>query len=113
MGRALARALAERGESICVLGRNEADLAASARDLEERGARRPVGTARLDLGEPSGFPSALDAADRALAGFDAIVVTGGLFARQDDLAGDPASLARLLHVNFTGTAVLCQMAAEP
>ena len=40
------------------------------------------------------------------------MVTGGLFDRQEDLAADPVRLERLLHVNFTGTAVLCQMAAE-
>ncbi len=112
MGRALARALAERGESVCLLGRDAAELAASAKDLEGRGVRHPVETARLDLGDPGGFTAALDAADRALGGFDAVIVTGGLFGRQEDLARDPALLERLLHVNFTGTAVLCQMAAE-
>ena len=112
MGRALARALAERGDSVCLLGRDAAELARSARDLEARGARCPVETARLDLGDPGGFSAALDAADRALEGFDAMVVTGGLFAGPDDLARDPARLERLLHVNFTGTVVLCQMAAE-
>jgi len=40
------------------------------------------------------------------------VVTGGLFSRQEDLAGDPRRLCELLHVNFTGTVVLAQMAAE-
>jgi short-subunit dehydrogenase len=112
MGRALARLLAERGAALCLLGRNPADLAASARDLEARGAKRPVATAVLDLALPAGFADALEAADRALGGFDALIVTGGLFDRQDALAADPAALERLLHVNFTGTVVLCQMAAE-
>lgn len=111
IGRALARRMAERGEALFLLGRDPQDLAVSARDLEARGARGPVGSAPLDLARPAGFPSALDAADRALGGFDTLVVTGGEFGRQDDLAGDPARLERLLHVNFTGTVVLCQLAA--
>jgi len=113
MGRALARLLAERGDRLCLLGRDDAELVASARDLEARGAPAPVATARLDLAAPGGFAAALDAADQALGGaFDALVVTGGAFAPQAELARDPARLERLLSVNFTGTAVLCQMAAE-
>ena len=111
MGRALARRLAERGDALFLLGRDEAELALSARDLEARGGPS-VSHARLDLGEPAGFAAALDAADHALSPFDALVVTGGLFARQDELAADPARLAALLHANFTGTVLLCQQAAE-
>ena len=112
MGRALARRLAERGDALFLLGRDEAELGLSARDLEARGAPAPVGQARLDLGEPAGFSAALDAADRALPRMDALVVTGGLFARQDELAADPARLSALLQANFTGTVLLCQQAAE-
>jgi len=110
MGRALGRLLAERGAAIVLLGRDPAELAASARDLEARGAPVPVGTAVLDLANPAGFAHALDVAE-VLGGLDTLVVTGGLFARQEELATDPLRLERLLHVNFTGTVVLCQMAA--
>src|SRR5262249_11268084 len=112
MGRALARRMAERGASLCLLGRDPVQLETSARDLEVRGARGPVGTARLDLATPSEFEAALDAADQALDGFDTLVITGGLFARQQELVADPSRLERLLHVNFTGTVVLCQLVAE-
>jgi len=112
MGRALARRMAGRGDALCLLGRDSAELQVSARDLEIRGAPAPVTVATLDLALPSRFADALDAADRALGGFDTLVVTGGLFGRQAELAAEPARLERLLHVNFTGTAVLCQMAAE-
>ncbi len=112
MGRALARRLAERGEALCLLGRDPAELRASARDLDARGAPPPVATATLDLGLPAGFADALDAADRALGGFDTLVVTGALAVPQEEMAADPVKLERLLHVNFTGTVVLCQMAAE-
>src|SRR5262249_38367383 len=100
MGRALARRMAERGAALCLLGRDPVGLEASARDLEARGARGPVGAIKLDLALASEFGAALDAADLALEGFDTLVVTGGLFARQQDLIGDPQRLERLLHVNF-------------
>jgi short-subunit dehydrogenase len=112
MGRALARLMAERGDALCLLGRDGGELETSARDLLARGARGPVTTARLDLAEPTGFARALDAADRALGAFDTLVVTAGDFAPQEMLAGDPARLERLLHLNFTAAAVLCQQAAE-
>jgi len=112
MGRAVARLLAERGDALFLIGRDPTELAASAHDLEARGAPHPVGTAPLDLGTPTGFAGALDAADHALGRFETLVLAGGLFARQDELSRDPARLEQLLHVNFTGTVVLCQIAAE-
>ncbi len=112
MGRALARGLAERGDALFLLGRDPGEMDLSARDLESRGAAGPVSHAPLDLARPEGFAEALAAADHALARMDALVVTGGAFASQDDLAQDPARLAALLHANFTGTALLCQQAAE-
>ena len=112
IGRALARRLAERGDALFLLGRDEAEMALSALDLEARGAPAPVGHALLDLAQPAGFTDALDAADRALSRIDALVVTAGLFARHEDLVREPARLAALLEVNFTGTALLCQLVAE-
>ena len=111
MGRALARLLAERGDGVFLLGRDAAELETSARDLSARGARGPIATGHLDLAEPEGFGAALDAADLALDGFDALVVTAGDFASQEALERDPARLRRLLDVNLTATAVLCQQAA--
>ena len=111
MGRALARRLAERGDALFLLGRDAAELDRSARDLEARGMGGSVGHGPLDLGEPVGFVDALDAAERALEGWDTLVVTGGAFGRQEDLVADPARLAGLLEVNFLGTALLCQEAA--
>ncbi|HET9923217.1 MAG TPA: SDR family NAD(P)-dependent oxidoreductase [Methylomirabilota bacterium] len=112
LGRALARRLAERGDALFLLGRDQAEMALSALDLEARGAPTPVGHAPLDLARPAGFPEALDAADRALSRIDALVVTGGLFARHEELVQDSARLAALLDVNFTGTILLCQQVAE-
>ena len=87
MGRALARAMAARGDAVCALGRDPADL--------ER---------------PEGFAAALDAADKALGAFDAVVVSAGLFGTQDQLEKDPALLARMLDANFRGTILFCEEA---
>ena len=112
MGRALARLLAARGDAVVLLGRDAHELATSARDLTARGAQGAVATGRLDLAEPAGFAAALDAADAAAGGLDALVVTAGDFAVQDDLERDPERLRHLLEVNFTATATLCQLVAE-
>ncbi len=113
MGRALSRLLAERGDALFLLGRDEAELARSARDLEARApAATTVGTAPLDLAGSAGFDAALTAADDALGGFDTVVVTAGLFATQEELEADPARLEELLTVNFTNTVLFCEAARK-
>jgi short-subunit dehydrogenase len=108
IGRALARELAARGDSLCLLGRDEGELFRSARDLEARGAAVPVACARCDLLDPAGFDEAVEAADRALGGFDTAVVTAGIYATQDVLESDRSRVAELLAVDFTNTIVLCE-----
>jgi len=111
MGRALARLMAERGDTLFLLGRDGAELDKSARDLEVRGGRAvPVGHAECDLDRPEQFASALDAAEAALGGLDAVVVTAGLFATQEQLEQEPARAHALLRVNFTNTVVFCEEA---
>jgi short-subunit dehydrogenase len=110
MGRALARALAERGDAICLLGRDADELARSARDLEARGAAGPVATAPCDLADPASFAPALAAAASALGGLDLVVVTAGLFATQEALEADAALRERLLTLDFTHTVGFCEAA---
>lgn len=114
IGRALARALAARGDALWLLGRDEADLARSARDLEARGRLEggAIGTGRCDLLEPESFASALDAAWSALGRVDAVVVTAGLFATQDELEADRELTRRMLEANFSGTVLFCEEARE-
>ena len=112
MGRALARQLAERGDALCLLGRDRADLQRSAADLAIRGASGAVGIVDCDLLEPTSFAAALDAAVTALGGLDAVVVTAGLFATQDELERDAALRARLLAADFTNTVLFCELARE-
>ena len=114
MGRALGRLLVDRKHELFLLGRDEVDVARSARDLEVRGARplNSLGSAACDLARPETFAPALDAAEKALGKVDTVIVTGGLFATQDKLEADPDLAARLLHVNFTGTILFCEVARK-
>jgi short-subunit dehydrogenase len=110
MGRALARLLAERGDRVFLLGRNEAELGRSAADLELRGADGRVGFARCDLSDSTSFAPALHSADVELEGFDTVIVTAGVFASQEELESDPARCEALLHIDFTGTVCFCEEA---
>ena len=112
MGRALARLLAERGDHLFLLGRDGEELGRSAADLQARGPGHAVGHATCDLAAPDGFAAALDAADAALAGFDVVVVTAGLFATQEQLEADVALAQRLLVVDFANTVVFCEHARK-
>jgi short-subunit dehydrogenase len=113
MGRAVARALIERGDSVLLLGRDEAELSKSAKDLEQRARRSTsVSYAHCDLEQPDGFGKALDAAERALPGYDSVLVAAGLFATQTELEQDPEFLQRLLTVNYVNTLLFCEEARK-
>src|SRR5262249_39098939 len=103
MGRALARLMAERGDTLALLGRDRADLERSARDLDVRGGQPRIAPAECDLERPETFAPALAAAEAALGGLDTIVVSAGMFATQDRLEADPELARRLLLVDFTNT----------
>ncbi|MBX3263865.1 MAG: SDR family NAD(P)-dependent oxidoreductase [Labilithrix sp.] len=109
MGRAIARRLAERGESVFLLGLDEADLERSAADLKERHRdKASVGYAVCDLERPEGFAAALDAADAALGELDTVVVTAAMFASQEALEADVELTRRLVTVNYANTVVFCE-----
>jgi short-subunit dehydrogenase len=110
IGRATARVLAARGERLFLLGRDPESLARSARDLEVRGAPSPVGTAPCDLLDPDGFDAALEAADRAMDGFDTAILSAGLFATQERLEADAACRRQLVAANFANSVEWCEAA---
>ena len=113
MGRALARSMVARGDSVFLLGRDIADLGHTARDLEFRSpTTTPIGLAECDLERPETFAPGLDAADAALGGFDTVVVTAALFAPQDELESDAELERRLLTVNFSNTVLFCEEARQ-
>ena len=114
MGRALARLMADRGDTLYLLGRDLGELERSARDLRERAGEVAVaGIGRCDLLEPDGFPEALDAAAEALGGrVETVVVTAALFAPQEELEADPALTRRVLDVDFARTIEFCEAARK-
>lgn len=109
MGRALARLLAERGESLFLLGRDAEELERSAADLTARGGA-VAGHAHCDLEAPDGFAAALDAADEALGGADTVVVTAGIFATRERVDADPELARRIATVNHANTVAFCERA---
>lgn len=113
MGRAVARRLAERGDSTFVLGLDADDLARSAADLQARHpSHAETGYALCDLEHPEQFAGALDAADAALGGFDTFIVTAAMFASQEALENDVELTRRLVTVNYANTVVLCEHARK-
>jgi decaprenylphospho-beta-D-erythro-pentofuranosid-2-ulose 2-reductase len=110
IGRAVARRLVARGDRVALLGRQAADLAASAADLGARGAGDAPVTVVMDLSEPASFEAALDEATRVLGGLDTVVVTAGAFGTQDALEADAAARDRVLSINFTHTIQFCEAA---
>jgi short-subunit dehydrogenase len=109
IGRALARQMAARGDSLCLLGRDPVELDRSASDLKARGAAE-VAAAICDLERPETFEPALDEAQRALGDVDTVVVTAAMFATQDELETDTELARRMLTVNFANTVTLCEHA---
>ncbi|HEX4457416.1 MAG TPA: SDR family NAD(P)-dependent oxidoreductase [Polyangia bacterium] len=113
IGRAVAQRLAQRGDRLFLLGRDEAELAKSAADLQARHPQQAaVGFARCDLEDPAGFAAALDAADAALGNFETVVVTAALFASQEALEADIELTRRLVTVNYANTVVFCEHARK-
>jgi len=113
MGRAVARLLVERGDTVFLLGIGPEELARSAADLKARHpAGAEVGYAECDLEQPAGFAAALDAADAALAGFDTLVVTAALFASQEALEADIELCRRLVTIDYAHTLVFCEHARK-
>ncbi len=113
MGRSLARLMVERGDSVALLGRGNDELERSAKDLLARGAAGVrVPFVPCDLEQPEGFKAALEAAESALEGLDAVVVTAALFATQEALESDAELTRKLLTLDFANTIVFCEEARK-
>lgn len=109
VGRALARLLAERGDSLFLLGRNLEELERSRSDLCARGGD-VQGVACCDLLRAETIPSALDDAWSRLGKVDAVVTTAGVFDSQDAYEADPDACETMLTVNFVRTVRFCEEA---
>lgn len=114
MGRALARRFAERGDQVCVLGRDQTDLERSSADLTARagGMAAQATWARCDLEDPQTFEPALDEAEKKLGGLDAVIVTAAMFGTQDMLEADTSLALKVLQVNFANTVAFCEHARK-
>lgn len=109
MGRAIAQILAERGDSVFLMGIEEGELARSAADLKARHPKQSdVGYALCNLERPEEFAPALDSADAALGAFDTVIVTAAMFASQEALENDIELTRRLVTVNYANTVVFCE-----
>lgn len=113
IGRAVAQRLAGRGEAVFLLGRDAAGLERSVADLTARHPQQArAGWALCNLEDPAGFAAGLDAADAALGGFDAVIVTAGMFATQAELEADGELARRLTTANFANTVTFCEHARK-
>ena len=113
MGRALSRALVVRGDTVCLLGRNQEELQKTARDLQVRGdLEQEPQTVLCDLEDRETFSKALDVAVMALGEVDLVVVTAGIFATQDALDNDALLAQQLMQVDFVQTIEFCEQAKE-
>jgi short-subunit dehydrogenase len=96
---------------VCLLGRDRDDLERSAADLRSRGECF-VSVVTCNLERPDEFGTALDAADSFLGGFDTVVVTAAIFAKQEALEENPGLAEKLLSINFTNTVLFCEQARQ-
>jgi decaprenylphospho-beta-D-erythro-pentofuranosid-2-ulose 2-reductase len=110
MGRALARRMAGRGDTLFLLGRSMDELERSAADLQARGATGAVGHARCDLLDPDTFAPALDTATQTLGTIHTVVVTAGLFGTQEQLESDLEFARKVLTANYAHTVLFCEHA---
>ena len=114
MGKALSRRMAERGDSLFLIGRNLEDLQAMQQDLDARspGAENSNRecVAQCDLLDPTSFAPAFDKAIDLLRDVDTVVVTAGVFGTQEQIEEDTDLRDRVLGANFVGTIQFCEEA---
>ena len=105
IGRAIAHAFAESGDSVAVHHRSNADLAEQARDALPGEGHAVV---QADIGDPDAVRRAVDAAADGLGGLDVLVNNAGVFEAHPPLTtsyGDwQAAWSRTLATNLTGAA---------
>ena len=105
IGRAIAHAFAESGDSVAVHHRSNADLAEQARDALPGEGHAVV---QADMGDPDAVRRAVDAAADGLGGLDVLVNNAGVFEAHPPLTTSyedwQAVWSRTLATNLTGAA---------
>lgn len=104
IGRAIARRLVERGDKVCLVGRDPDDLDRSASDLQlRRGMPDSSPTVTCDLPEPDTFSPAINSATASLGGLETVVVTAASFQTQATLETDPDQARELVPLDLANT----------
>jgi short-subunit dehydrogenase len=107
LGRALSRALAERGDDLVLVGRDPADLRAEASHLHTVYGVA-VATVAADAAVPDQFVDKVTDTTGAFGGIRMVLFPIGM-SRPDDVAASPLSQTRMiLDVNFTSVSTLIE-----
>ena len=111
IARGFARAAAERGDALYLVGRSEPRLNETAADLKVRGASS-VGTCVMDLRETARHAALIDAAEKDMSGLDMVLLAHGTLTDQAAAEQDVALLDREIATNFTSAATLMTLVAN-
>ncbi|MDF0597158.1 SDR family oxidoreductase [Psychromarinibacter halotolerans] len=109
MARAMARALAERGDGVILAGRDADELQAMADDARLRGARLAE-TAVFDARDPETFAPIIARAETLEGTINAAVFVGSM-PEQAQIDADPSLIDGTVTDSFTGPARLLTMLA--
>ncbi len=102
MARAFGRALAERGATVFLAGRDMEDLKGAAVDLAARGAARAEAV-KFDARDPGSFQPIIDKACATEGTINAAVFVGSM-PPQDEIDRDPALIEGTVIDSYTGPA---------
>lgn len=106
IARACTRELALQGADLTLVGRDLADLDASASDARLRGSGRARALC-CDVGDPLARQDLLDIVNTDQARLNVLVAVGQM-PEQDAINLDPALLARMVDATYTGPMALLQ-----
>ncbi len=109
MARAFARAVAERGDTVLLAGRDIVDLKRATTDLTARGAGAAEALS-FDARNPDSFSAILDRAEREDGMINAAVFVGSM-PEQAAIDADPSLIDGVVTDNFAGPARFLQMLA--
>jgi len=111
IAQAVARVYAAEGARLALVARSREHLAAVAADLTVRGAEVVLQRA-ADLCEVDRHRTLIAEAERALGGFDVVLVAHGVLPDQQACLEDPRRAVASWDVNFASAATLMEAAAE-
>ncbi|MCA9527873.1 MAG: SDR family NAD(P)-dependent oxidoreductase, partial [Myxococcales bacterium] len=103
----LAHVYAADGESVFLGARDGEDAARVAADVAIRHGV-PTDAAAFDATDFDGHPAFVAAVEEALGPIDVAIVAFGDMGDQEASQGDFAAARRVLEVNFTGAASICE-----